>query len=406
MRMLGKVRLLFKKIHTDKKILFTSLASFLFVVSFSLCFISGSINPALKTEETAEYVADVAKNHTKNGMYAALLVEPNENTEKKLIDTGTELYSLYGVFRENIASFASTVNADHGYDVRFKDIETSNLSYVYVTSGFNTVAYHGHYKHEYYPLELMFMREKDPQVWGQSNFNSLLYISQTQADKFLDLKGMEHNEENYKGLLKTRIFLTTNGIEKEWQIEDIYLEQNYFYDAVNECAGEFVFAWSSDAFLQGPKKQSMYFLSPYAFRNSFYFDYATTLYPQSDFVYKINEYNFIDNFKIDDSRLIFSNDSKDSIGSSLLLVLGILLVLSGFAVIYLFIPDLKWWHHLLFGSSVIVPYLIFKIVFLISGNPLLFSTFSTKVNLIMLFCSILVYVIILFIKKRKTYVGG
>ena len=406
MRIFEKVRLLFKRNHTDKKILLTLLSSFLFVVSFSLCFISGSVNPALKTEETAEYVANIAKNHTKNGMYAALLVEPNDNTEKKLIDTGTELYSLYGVFRENIASFASTVNADHVYDVRFKDIETNNLSYVYVTSGFNTVSYHGHYKHEYYPLELMFMRDKDHEVWGQSNFNSLLYISQTQADKLLDSKGMEHNEENYKSLLKTRIFLTTNGIEKEWQIEDIYLEQNYFYDAVSECAGEFVFAWSSDAFLQGPKKQSMYFLSSYAFRNSFYFDYATTLYPQSDFVYKINEYNLINNFKIDDSRLIFSNDSKDSVGSSLILVLGIVLVLSDFVVIYLFITDLKWWHHFLFGSSAIVPYLIFKIVFLISGNPLLFSTFSTKVNLIMLLCSILVYVVILFIKKRKTYVGG
>jgi len=386
-----------------KKALFVALVSALFLTSFASCFISGMFNPALKVEESAEYVADIAKNHTKNGKYAALLVEPNDRTNKKLIDTGTELYSLYAVFRENIASFASTVNADHNYDVRFKDIETDNLSYLYVTSGFNSVAYHGHYKHEYYPLELMFMRVKDEEVWQKPSFGSLLYISQAQANKFLDLEGLEHSLENYKSLLKKRIFLTTNGVDKEWQIEDIYLQQNYFYEAVTECAGEFVFAYSSDGFSQGPKKQSMYFLSSYAFRNSFYFDYASSLYPQSDFDYKISTFNFKDNFVVDYSRIVFSASSLDSVGSTLVLIFGTLFALSSFIIIFIFIPDLKWWHHLIFGASAIAPYLFFKLLYAITGKVMLFSSFSTKANLIMMLAVFLIYVIILFVKKRKIY---
>ncbi len=401
--MFAKVKKLLRKIISNKNILFSFLSSLFFVCCFTLCFVSGVVNPSIKTEETAEYIANVSKNHTKNGMYTALLVEPNDSTSKKLIDTGTELYSLYGVFRENIASYASTVNADHQYDVRFRDIESTNLSYVYVTSGFNSVPYHGHYLHEYYHLELMFMREKDPEVWGKKNFSSLLYISQTQADKFLDLKGLDHTEENYKSLLKTRIFLTTNGQEKEWQIEDIYLEQNYFYDAVTECAGEFVFAFSSDAFLNGPKKQSMYFLSSYAFRNSFYFEYTTSLYPQSDFDYKINNFNFIDDYKIDESRLIFKNNSESSMGSLMTLVLAIILGLCGILMVYMFLPNLKWWHHILFAISSLLPYLFFKFLYSLSGNIALFSAYSTKVNLIILLCAIVAYIVILFIKKRKEY---
>lgn len=402
----NKVGQLFKRMKFGKKALFVALVSALFLTSFTSCFISGMLNPALKVEESAEYVADIAKNHTKNGKYAALLVEPNDRTNKKLIDTGTELYSLYAVFRENIASFASTVNADHTYDVRFKDIETDNLSYLYVTSGFNSVAYHGHYKHEYYPLELMFMRVKDEEVWQKPSFGSLLYISQAQANKFLDLEGLEHSLENYKSLLKKRIFLTTNGVDKEWQIEDIYLQQNYFYEAVTECAGEFVFAYSSDGFSQGPKKQSMYFLSSYAFRNSFYFDYASSLYPQSDFDYKISTFNFKDNFVVDYSRIVFSASSLDSVGSTLVLIFGTLFALSSFIIIFIFIPDLKWWHHLIFGASAIAPYLFFKLLYAITGKVMLFSSFSTKANLIMMLAVFLIYVIILFVKKRKIYAKG
>ncbi|MCR4661090.1 MAG: hypothetical protein K5765_03690 [Clostridia bacterium] len=354
------------------------------------------MNSKTKVEQTAEFVANVVKNNTKNGKYAALLVEPNEKTDKNLIDTNLELYNLYGVFRENIASYVSTVNADHQYDVRFKSISTNNLSYVYVTSGFNTVPYHGHFKHEYYPLELMFKRDK-----LNPSFNSLIYISQSQADKFLDLDGLEHSTENYQSLLNTKVVLRTNGVEKEWQIEDIYLEQNYFYDAVTECAGEFVFAWSSDAFLKGPKKQSLYFLSSYSFRNLFYFDYATSLYPQSDFDYKVSDYNFIDGYKIDTSRLVFSTNSHDQIGSFLVLSFGILLDVSNLIAVYFLLPNIKWWYHIAFGISTITPYLVFKLIYLMTGNIALFSSFATTANMIMLLSTIFLYVIIVLLKKRK-----
>lgn len=399
--MFKRIKTIFNNIVNSKSVLLMVLTPFLFMVSFSLCFVSGSINPNVKVEQTAEYVANVAKTHTKNGKYAALLVEPNDKTDKKLIDTGTELYSLYGIFRENIASFVSTVNADHTYDIKFKDIETENLSYVYVTSGFNTVPYHDHFKHEYYPLELMFNREKDPETWGHPSFGSLLYISQTQADKYLDLKGLEHTSDNYKTLLKTRVVLMTNGVEKEWQIEDIYLEQNYFYEAVTECAGEFVFAFSSDAFLQGPKKQSLYFLSSYSFRNSFYFNYATSLYPQSDFDYKISNFNFIDDYTIDSSQLIYSVSSQDAVGSAFVLCLGIIIDIACLFLIYFMPKKIKWWHHIVFGASMIAPYLVFKLLYILTNNIVLFSSFSTTANMIILLFTLLAYAFIVIFKKRK-----
>ena len=179
-----------------------------FLISFSCCFISGAVNPSVKVEETAEYIAQIAKGHTKNKKYAPLIVEPNDKTEKKLIDSGRELYSLYGVFRENIASFASMVNADHTHSVKFKDIDTDDLSFLYVTSGFNTVEYHNHYKHEDYPLEVMFNRIADPAIWQKPSFGSLLYISQSQANKFLDAENLDHTTENYKSLIKKHVLMS------------------------------------------------------------------------------------------------------------------------------------------------------------------------------------------------------
>lgn len=391
-----------QNILKTSKAIFPVVLCVIFIVSFSCCFVSGAINPSVKVEETAEYVAEIAQNHTKNKKYASLLVEPNDKTDKKLIDSGLELYSLYGVFRENIASFASVVNADHAHNVKFKDIETEDLSYLYVTSGFNTVEYHGHYKHEYYPLEVMFNRNGDPEIWGKKNFASLIYLSQSQANKFLDLENLEHTEQNYKTLIKKRICMNIDGVEKEWQIEDIYYETNYFYDAVRECAGEFVFAFSADGF-SGMKKQSMYFLSAYTFRNSFYFDYATNLYPTDAFTYRINNLNFIDDYKVDESKLVFSIDSKEAVGSYLVLFFGILMLVIGLALIFIAPLKIKWWHHVVFSLSSLSPYLLFKLLYILTKRVIIFSTFATNANIIMLIAAIVGYVAVILFRRKIPY---
>ena len=165
--MANRISNIFKKIGGSKNVLFTVLSSFLFLLSFSLCFVSGMFNPEIKTEESAEYIADVVEKHTEKRKYAALLVDPKDSKKLNLIDTGKELYDLYAVFGKSIASFAGTINADHTQEVHFKDIETNNLSFLYTSESFGSKPYHNRYIHEYYPLELMFNTELDKKVWQQ-----------------------------------------------------------------------------------------------------------------------------------------------------------------------------------------------------------------------------------------------
>ena len=351
----------------------------LIFVSLTILFPAGSLSPSSTIERTSQYIAEIAENNTKTGKYVSLMIEPNDNTDKRINDAYYEFHSLYAVFREGLATYVGTANADKNeHSIKIKEFNDGvNFSVLNVDSGFGVKEYYKDregnmvYKQEFYPLELMFY-SNHPAIPGAYSF---LYLSKSRATQLLDLKGLEHSRENYHSLLNQLITIEIDETDYFFAIDNIYLEQNYFYDALHETIGEFFLA--GQKYPPELKRQAMFFLRNFPYQNKYFIEYATQLYPQSDFDYKILDYNFKNKTKIDNSRLIFFSSSKGQAVSILLTLLSVILLLCSLLLITFGGFSFKIQNHLLIVLSMLIPYLIFWIIHLSSNDPLLFSNYST-----------------------------
>lgn len=392
------------KILKDKKAnLITILTSIFF--SLLVIFPIGALNSSAVVENTSEYLADVAENHTVNGTYAAMMIEPNDTTDKKINNPYYEFHYLYGIFREGLATYIGAVNADKSHSIKLKELdEDVNFSFLNVDSGFGVTdikdknGKHLYYKQEFYPLKLMFY-SNHPQVPGARSF---LFISQTRANSILDKFGLEHTTENYQKILNKEEYLITldfDGVECKFAIDNIYLEEDYFYDALTETMGEFFLA--GQWYPPGIKRQGVFFLRNYAYQNKYYIQYATQLYSLNDFDFKILTHNFIDGFKIDESKLIYTGNKAGDVWSVLLLVVSIIVLIAATVLIYMGPYKFTIWNSLSVGGAALLPYIIFWIIHAISKSAILFSNFSTSCEIWCLLGFAIVYFILFLVKRSK-----
>ena len=389
----------------NKRINLIAIISLIFF-SLLVIFPFGALHTSTVVENTSEYLADVTQNHTTNGKYTAMMIEPKDGSDKKINNPYFEFHYLYGVFREGLATYVGSVNADKGHNIKFQDIdEDVNFSFLNVDSGFSVKEYYVDkttgemvYKQEFYPLELMFY-SNHPMVAGAYSF---LYISQSRANDLLDKKGLDHTKENYQTLLnnpENLITLEFDGVPYKFAIDNIYYERNYFYYALNEVMGEFFLA--GQKYPDGIKRQGMFFLRNYAYQNKFYIQYATSLYSQNDFAFKVLDRNFKSGFKIDESKLIYTAGIGGDIGATILLVLAIIVLLIPLLLMYFGEFEFKPINHLLVGSAIVLPYFIFWIIHLISKSVLLFSSFSTIAELWCIVGFVVLYLVLFLIKRPR-----
>ena len=395
----------FKKIFGNKRINLITILSLVFF-STLMIFPIGALHSSTVIENTSEYLADVAENHTINGNYVAMMIEPKDGSKKKINNPYTEFHYLYGIFKEGMATYAGSVNADKKHTIRMKDIdEEINFSFLNVDSGFGVNEYYKDkttgemiYKQEFYPLELMFY-SNHPAVAGAFSF---LYISQTRANSLLDKKGLDHNRENYQTLLNNPdnlISLEFDGVEYKYAIDNIYYERNYFYDALNETMGEFFLA--GQRYPEGIKRQGLFFLRNYSYQNKYYIEYASSLYSQSDFTFNVLGRNFISGFKIDNSKLVYSVDKSKDVGAVLLLILVVCLLLSASILMLLGTYEFILLNHGLIAASALFPYFVFWLIHAITKSAILFSNFSTNCILWCLIGFTIIYFVEMLIKRPK-----
>ena len=401
------LRSLVNKIKKNKKINLVILLCSIFV-SLSLLFPAGLLSGSTKIEQTADYLADVAQNHTQNGLYSGLIVEPNDSTDKEITNSVKEFRYLYGIFKERLATYVSTMNATHTHEVHLTQVDSEiNFSFLHNDSGNSYKEYNGHYKHEVYPLELMLPADhikkggKEELPSGEQ-YTGFIYISETRARELMPVKGITYDEDNpynsYKKLLGKYVTVEIDSKEYFYWIESVYLQDNYFSRAINEVVGEFIFcsAYPSNVF----KKQALFFLRNYSFQNKFYIDYLSKNYAHSDFNYHLLRYNIEDNFTIDESKLVFYSESSDA-GSVVLVVFSVLLALIGLVTFYISDFNKTLMYHLLVGAALLSPYLIFLIIHFVSKSVLLFSSFSTIWEFGVVLFFVLCYILILLIKRDK-----
>ena len=397
---------MFGRILKNKKSNLLMILSLVFISLISI-FPVGLLHSSTLIENTAEYLADVAENHTVNSKYLALSIEPNDKTEKKVNNPYNDFLYLYGIFKERLATYVGTANAEKSHSVKLLEIdEDVNFSFLNVDTGFGVKEYYkdkdGYmvYKQEFYPLELMFY-SNHPGVEGQYSF---FYISQTRATAILEKRGLPHEtRDDYKTLLNTLTDVEIDGINYKFAIDNIYLERNYFYDALNEVIGEFFLA--GQRYPDSIKRQGLFYLRNYPYQNKYLIEFATKLYSTDEFNFRVLNYNFKDNFTINESKLIFVTTTDYDVFPVLLLLLLIVVLLLSLVFICFGAFEFTFKNNLIVIGFSFTPYIIFWIAHFFSSSALLFSNFSTSCEMWCLIGFFVLYAIIYLIKRSQKQVA-
>ena len=130
----------------------------IFILIQFLVFLSiipvGSLSRTTEIESCAQFAALMAKNKSRKDKVFSVFLEYEGSQHE--ISTQKEFYDTYGVFGEQNTYFLATKNIDKRHESIVEEIDNlSKLSYLCADT-LNSVKINNHFKHSYYPLELMF----------------------------------------------------------------------------------------------------------------------------------------------------------------------------------------------------------------------------------------------------------
>lgn len=393
----------------------TMIASAVLLLSFLLIFPAGAMSSQTVSEVCANYYVDIAKNHTNDigdKKLSGLIVEPRDGMNTKMRqDTDKAITDLWGVFKGENASFAPVINANHENNILFSDehFSSENISLVYSNIGQSSEPYHINrdtgvpidYKFQSSPIALMFSSSNSGM---QDKLH--IYISQSQAERKLVSESKEITKDNLQSLQGTSTQLLINGSVCECIIDNIYLDNlthhfeqprnpknnkkyDYYYASdIGAIIGDFVFvilyANKQNVFPETLKRQSLYVMSEYSFRNKTYLEYAKGCYPNDGYSFDYARTNLKNNFVPDNEILQKAlTFTPSDIGSVIFIILFFLTFALGIFVIYRYRIYKQPASVTLIAVSCLLPYLIFRIIFVITKNTLVFSSLSLIFNLVL-----------------------
>ena len=393
-------------VHSKPKniaIRFSKIFSLLFsLLGLSITFVGGIFSSDTELEKVAEYASYIAQNNTNEQNLFGISVG-STNESGPLVDSSTEFYNLYGTFRQEKITFASVINENKQHDIYLKDVVSNSLSMLYV-GPVGSIAYKGHYKHYQYPIELMFADEKNYDI---SKF--VVYISRSQADELLGKNGVvkqdngKYNDSDYKGLLKQTVMMTIDGTTSSFLIQNIFIEGNYYYSGLKSVAGDFVIVSYYVPNGLRNEKTNMYFMSNYVYQNKYFMEHIKSTYSNQKYKVSISGVNI--NGDINEDYLVSfyysANKGYNWVFTSIICVSSFCLLLS----LLLFFLDGTFNKQLkllniIYYPLLLLPYILFNIIYLLSGNVSVFSEASTKANAMMLIVFILATFVCALICKR------
>ena len=359
------INFLFKKRFTCPIIIF---------ILLSLIYPAGALNSNARIENIACYISNVSKSESPSKSIHVIAESTNEKRNSVLIDTETEYRFLYGVFGGgNKAYFANTINADKKDTIMCPILSSDyNYSFLYAESGFRNkkLPDSHYYRHEFYPINLMFQGEHRS-LPGSFSF---LYISESHANIMLDVLGLEHTIDNYESLLGSGLDLIMNNNTYTWIIEDIYFEEGVYYNDLHEAIGDFFFGYKE--YPDGFNKQAVYFLKDSEYENKFFLDHISTTFKKDSITLRFLEKGLKDNELI----YIFYNESN---AISILLycvTLGSLLCLLIFCHFNKCFKKIS--NIIIYLFALLIPWCIFKLISVFSKSLLFFSISTNYVYII------------------------
>lgn len=388
------------------------------LLGLMLVFIGGIFSANTQIEKVANYATEVVTTATEKGNLCAVTVQATDDS-KPIASNETEFHNLYGVFKQRKITFATAINSDRKYNISITGI-SDNLSLLYV-GPVGTKKNNGgenRFRHFVYPLEMMF---EDSKYYELNNY--IIYISKTDATRVLESRDIEKQEDgtytfdDYESLIASTISMTFDGQEFDFIVQNIYYETDYYYEGLHDVMGDFgIVSYYLPNGLSN-KRKNMYFMSDYTFQNKFFMDYINTVYSSKKYLVEVNNYNLVKD--INEERLLSfyygSSVTRLQWLSIMTFIIGGAVFFSSFCLYFYGktrrgnkrrIYDYWIWFVLLF-----VPYLIFKVLYLLTNEISLMSETSSKVNGVFILLSIgLLFVLDIFTKnvtvKNKLVING
>lgn len=387
------------------------------LIGLSGIFLSGSLNSNSALERNADYITNVVNKGTFGSKYCAVSVDaPNE----KATYYEKEFTNLFDVFHSHSVSFFPAMNVNKELDIRLESLDSDNISLFYLGPiGTKIDPNNNSIRHNLYNIEMMF---EDPVYKGteyDKNHASIATISVEQANKYLELLNeprtfnRSYEKEQYKKLIKQPISININGVQHTYYIWNIYFNNGFFCDGLKEVLGEFVLTSYYQPTIEN-LSLNYWLKCVYAFNNSSYYNKYLIKYLEDRYIdskpnMKVVRNNIICDF--DESvflKFYYPDITEQKFNPfSILIIASSSFVLSSF-VIFLVLNGVRrakqpLVYSILYFSNMFIPYLFFKIVYIITGDPLFFSEFSCKLNAIYLMGTILVFVLFYLtsINKKK-----
>lgn len=368
--------------------------SVLFFASMISVFPSGSLLSSTKFEQYALTAASAAKTNTTNGDYLSLSVTSNESI--KMPSGFSEAHELNGIFRGDNFNFSTTVNSSKKQVISIPELSSDiNYSILYANTFSNRI-YKDHYRHEYYPLELMFKGEHSV----EKDDYSFCYVSQSQADVLLDKMSLEKSSDNYEKLICSKINIDYEGTICRYSIANIYLETNSFYYGLKSTMGDFVVTYAKHP--ESFKQSFNYYLNVYPFQNSYFLKRISSIYMPNEYSIELDTANIIKPFDSNTIIGFFVNPPKKA--QNTLSIVLILITFVSFAIsllmfclrkITIFIE-----HIFLYPGISLLIHFIFRIIYLSTNVVFCFSNFST-ISFFIMEIIIISFLITLFLIQRR-----
>lgn len=386
------------KLITKNSKLWSILLSFL---ALTLTFAAGSFYSNTKFEKIADYASTVVKNNTEKKKYCCVNVGPGEGSDS-IADSTSEFHNLYGAFRQEKVTFASTINSEREHEIYLPFGISDNLALFY-SGATGTVEYHDCYRHTTYPIQTMF---PDGNYYDISDYAA--YISQTHADKLLEhnnIKSVDgkYSLDDYEKLLGSILTISIDGKPSDFVIQNIYYEIDYYYEGISDVVGDFIMVSYYLPFELRKEQKNMYFMSEYSYQNKYFMSYINKLYSSKNYTVELGHFNIIGQVNDDYLLSFYYSDiltSNDWI-SVFLLVLSCALLLISIVLFYRSCNNVRRKTDVLISiiSAVVlfIPFSIFWLIYKITSNPSFLSEFSSKSNTIM----ILVYLIAMIVSLIK-----
>lgn len=398
---MDKVRTEWLMIFKDKLRFYHFFATFLLLCSFFLPYIAGSFSSSAKIENLSNYIAESVTKNTISGSIMGITVGSTDDSGP-ILSEQSEFYDLYGIFRQQNATFASGYNIHKDNYVKIDKLGHNNYS-IFHSAKDATVPYNGHYKHWYYPVEFMFPARR---LYDISHY--MIYLSQSQANVLLSesihKETNDYDVNDYESLIKTTIDVNVNGQKVMCVIGNIFYETNYYYGALKETMNDFIMcAYYCPGGLQ---RENIYFFNEKAYQNSYFINHIQKGY--SNKLYELKVVN--NNLKnpVNESYVLsfYYSDIRDiSVVTIPLIILSIFLIAS-VSLLNISTRSFKNIKYIILNLfSFFGPYIIFFIISKLSNSVLFFSNYAITIFIYLLLfyfaCNVILFVLHKFITRKR-----